>query len=459
MSNQILVVGDIIIDSYLVGSAERISPEAPVPIININNEKLALGGAGNVVNNLLAFGAKVDLVSVIGNCTNASVLLNLLKEKNISTKFLIEEKERIASKKTRILSSNQQILRYDQEIIKDISTDSSNKLLELLEKNLSDYKIVVISDYGKGIMTKNLTSQLIKLANHKGVKVLVDPKGIDYSKYTGAYLLTPNKKEASLAINLKIDDNNLLDASRKLKNDYQLTYSIITLSHKGIAVFKNNLKIFPTSAKEVYDVTGAGDTVIAALAYMLSLNKTVEEAVKFANIAASIVVAKIGVATASLEEIYPKEHNIKSLEEIKDIINSLKKKHQKIVFTNGCFDILHLGHIKYLEEAKRLGDVLIVGVNTDTSVKKLKGSNRPINSELDRVYLINALKAVDYAILFNEETPYELIKCIEPDVLVKGADYKTEDVIGSDLVKSVHLIDLVEGKSTTKLISKINNDY
>ncbi len=460
---KILVIGDIMIDNYLIGSIERISPEAPVPVVNINEEKSVLGGAGNVLNNLLAFGAKVDIISVIGNCENAPLLYNLLKEKDISTNYITVENDRLITKKTRILSSNQQIVRYDKETTKAINKESSDKVFDAYKSIITNYAIIILSDYGKGVLTANLTTKIIELANAKNIKVLVDPKGSDYSKYTGAYLLTPNSKEASIATGITIDNNNLEDAIRKLKSTYKLAVSIITLNREGIAVFDNELRVFPTQAKEVYDVTGAGDTVIAAIGYKLAQNCPINIAVEFANKAASIVVGKTGVATATIDEINFKQHSnldyqAKTKEDIETIVYKLKQENKKIVFTNGCFDILHLGHIKYLEKAKKLGDVLIVGVNTDKSVKKLKGEKRPINPQFDRAYLINTLQFVDYTVLFDEATPYELIEIIKPNILVKGADYKNKDVVGSNFAQTTKLIEFVDGKSTTDIINKISND-
>ncbi|TSE05541.1 MULTISPECIES: D-glycero-beta-D-manno-heptose-7-phosphate kinase [Aquimarina] len=453
---KILVIGDIMIDKYLIGSIERISPEAPVPVVDIKEEKLVLGGAGNVVNNLLAFGAEVNIISVIGDCENTSIMYNLLEEQGILTDYMVIEKDRLITKKTRILSSsNQQIVRYDKETTKDINEDSTNKVFDIYRNIIKSHEIIILSDYGKGVLTDNVTKKIIKLANEEKIKILVDPKGSDYSKYTGAYLLTPNKKEASIATNFDINNNQLEYAIRTLKSKYKLAISVITLNQDGIAVFDEELRIFPTKAKEVYDVTGAGDTVIAAIAYKLAQDSHIDDAIQFANLAAGIVVAKIGVGTATIDEIYAKDHNIKTIDEIKTIVNDLKEQNKKIVFTNGCFDILHLGHIKYLEKAKKLGDVLIVGVNTDNSVKNIKGNKRPINPELDRAYLLNALKSVDYTVLFNENTPYELIKSIRPNVLAKGADYKNKEIIGSDFAGTTKLIEYIDGKSTTGVINKI----
>ncbi|WP_394747370.1 D-glycero-beta-D-manno-heptose-7-phosphate kinase [Spongiimicrobium salis] len=454
----ILVLGDLMIDKYLIGSSKRISPEAPVPVIDISEEKSVLGGAGNVVNNLLAFGAHVDVISVIGSCDNASVLHNLLQKKNISTDYIIVEHGRLITKKTRILSSNQQIVRYDRETTKDISEESADKVFEIYSSIIKNYEIIILSDYGKGVLTDLLTSKIIKRAKEENIKVIADPKGSDYSKYTGAYLLTPNKKEANIATGFDPNNTDLSDSIQKLKSAYELEVSIITLSQDGIAVFDDELRIFPTKAKEVYDVTGAGDTVIAAIGYKLAHDSHIDEAIKFANLAAGIVVGKIGVATATIDEIYANQHHIKTRDEIEVIADNAKRQKKKVVFTNGCFDILHLGHITYLEKAKALGDILIVGVNTDDSVKRIKGNKRPINPEFDRAYLLKSLKSVDYTVLFDENTPYELIKVIQPNVLVKGADYQNKEVVGSDIADTVTLIDFVEGKSTSEIINKLRND-
>jgi D-beta-D-heptose 7-phosphate kinase/D-beta-D-heptose 1-phosphate adenosyltransferase len=456
--SKILVIGDLMIDHYIMGDCSRISPEAPVQVVNVKDEKSVLGGAGNVVNNILSLGGSADILSVVGDCNNTLHLQQLLAENNISDEFLIVERGRISSKKTRIIASKQQVVRYDSESVADISSANEKALFELFTKIIANYKVVILSDYGKGVLTDTLTHRIITLATKHNIKVLVDPKGDDYAKYSGAYLLTPNKSEAEKALQLTISAENVELAAKKLKDDYNLTHSLITLSEGGIAVFDKRLRIHPTKAREVFDVSGAGDSVIASLAIKLCENDDIDKAIKFANLVAGVVVAKIGTATATLDEVYAKQHNIKTFAEIKTISEHLKNQGKKIIFTNGCFDILHLGHIKYLEEAKNLGDILIVGVNADSSVRRLKGESRPINLEFDRAYLLNALNAVDFVVIFDEETPYNLIQTITPDVLVKGGDYKDKEVVGSDIAKTTHLIEFVDGKSTTSIIEKIQND-
>jgi D-beta-D-heptose 7-phosphate kinase / D-beta-D-heptose 1-phosphate adenosyltransferase len=464
-SPNILVIGDLILDHYLFGSCNRISPEAPVQIVNIDQENISLGGAGNVVKNLHALGAIIDVISVIGDCETSRDLSLLLTENKINTSHLIFQKGRISSKKSRIISSHQQVVRYDVENTEEITKDTQEKIIKKFKLLVSNYDLILLSDYGKGVLTHFLTQSIIQIANKHNIKTLIDPKGSDYSKYNGAYLLTPNKKEASEATKIDIiDKTTLKHAIKTLKDKCNLKVSLITLSEEGVATYTNKLKIYPTSAREVFDVTGAGDTILASLGYAISIGMKINNAVKFSNLAAGIVVRKMGAATASLNEIieYDSKLNksshsnyIKSLEEINSICNDLKLRDKKIVFTNGCFDILHIGHVKYLEEAKNLGDTLIVGVNSDNSVKKLKGNHRPINSDKDRAFILSSLEVVDYVIIFNEDTPLELIKKIKPNILVKGGDYANQKVVGENIADELKIIKFIEGMSTSKLINKI----
>lgn len=461
----ILVVGDLMIDHYLWGSCERISPEAPVQVVDISKETTVLGGAGNVINNLKALGAHVSVSSVIGDDENGVELVNMLRAIDVKSENIIIQKNRKTSKKSRVIAVSQQILRYDQESKNNIENDSVSKILDSLSAGISEYDMVILSDYGKGVLTDELCQGIIKLSNEKGVKVLVDPKGSDFSKYKGAHLLTPNKKEAMLAAKIEITDKESLQkALLKLKYDCDLGISLITLSEDGIAIYDDQLKIFPTVAKEVFDVTGAGDTVIASIAFALSAGKDIEESAKFANLAAGVVVGKIGSATVNINEIEEYEASlhkstsdahIKSFEDIKTIVNRYRESGKKVVFTNGCFDILHVGHVKYLQEAKSFGDVLIVGLNSDESVSRLKGPTRPINIASDRAYLLAALEAVDFVVPFSEDTPYELIKMLEPDILVKGGDYEGKEVVGTEFALELKLVAFVNGKSTTKTIERI----
>ncbi|WP_373000080.1 D-glycero-beta-D-manno-heptose-7-phosphate kinase [Sulfurimonas sp.] len=462
---KILVVGDLMIDHYLWGSCDRISPEAPVQVVDIAKETTVLGGAGNVINNLNALGAEVSVSSVIGDDDNGLELKSMLKSINVDDSNLIIQKSRKTSKKSRIIAVSQQILRYDKESKNEIDIESVKKIIDSISGNIASYDAVILSDYGKGVLTSELCQGVISLANKNGVKVLVDPKGSDFSKYKGAYLLTPNKKEAILATDIDIKDaESLKDALLKLKNEVELDISLITLSEDGIATYDTQVKRFPTVAKEVFDVTGAGDTVIASIAFALSAGKSIEETASFANLAAGVVVGKIGSATVTLNEIEEYEASlhkstsdahIKSFEDISQIVNRCKATGKKVVFTNGCFDILHVGHVKYLQEAKSFGDVLIVGLNSDESVSRLKGPTRPVNIAPDRAYILAALEAVDFVVPFEQDTPHDLIKMIGPDTLVKGGDYKGKDVVGTEFAGELKLVDFVNGKSTTKTIQKI----
>jgi D-beta-D-heptose 7-phosphate kinase/D-beta-D-heptose 1-phosphate adenosyltransferase len=464
-NTNILVIGDLMIDHYLWGQCDRISPEAPVQVVDIEKETTVLGGAGNVVNNLKALGSNVAVMSVIGNDLVAKELIDMLNTISVEH-FLVTQNERKTSKKSRIMAAKAQVVRYDHETKNAIDTQSEEYLIKLFEEKVQDYDLVLLSDYGKGVLTKNVCKAIIQSANKHNKKVLVDPKGTDYSKYENAYLLTPNKKEASIATGIDIvDDDSLIEALQLLKQTGSLQISMITLSQDGIAIYKDQLIKRPTVAREVYDVTGAGDTVLSSLGFCLAQDINIEKAVEFANLAASVVVGKLGSATATIEEIeeyksslHKKssiDSHIKSWNEISYTVERFKKQHKKIVFTNGCFDILHRGHVSYLDIAKSFGDILILGLNSDASVKRLKGEDRPINTQEDRAFVLAALESVDYVVIFEEDTPYNLISLIKPDILVKGADYEGKKIVGSDIVNEVKLVTFVDGKSTTQTIQKI----
>lgn len=462
----ILVIGDLMIDHYLWGGCERISPEAPVQVVDIARETTVLGGAGNVINNLVTLGAKVSVCGVIGDDENGQELRTLLSNIGANTQGLIEQNGRKTSKKSRVIASNQQILRYDRESKEAIDKTSERAIVSYVIDVIDTCDIIILSDYGKGVITDAVAGGVIAAAKVGGKKVLVDPKGKDYRKYRGAYLLTPNKKEASEATGIIInDEKSLQKALMSLKETCSLECSMITLSEDGIAIYDKTMRRFPTVAKEVYDVTGAGDTVIASLSFALSSGLSIDEAAPFANHAAAVVVGKIGSATVTLSEIEEYESSlhqstsdmhIKTKEEIYLLSGRLKKEGKRVVFTNGCFDILHVGHVKYLQEAKSYGDVLIVGLNSDSSVRELKGPSRPVNTEADRAYILAALESVDYVVLFSEETPHDLIKNISPDILVKGGDYEGKQVVGAEFAGELRLVQFVDGKSTTATIARIH---
>jgi len=461
----ILVIGDLMIDHYLWGSCERISPEAPVQVVDIAKETTVLGGAGNVINNLKALGANVSVSSVIGDDSNGEELKDMLKSIDVDSTNIVIQHGRKTSKKSRVIASSQQVIRYDKESKNNIQDSSVSKILDSLVDDIKKYDAIILSDYGKGVLRSSLCQGVIALAKNHNIKVLVDPKGSDFSKYKGSYLLTPNKKEAVLATGIDIkDDKTLKEALLKLQKECDLGLSLITLSEDGIATYDGEVKKFPTVAKEVFDVTGAGDTVIASIAFALSAKKSIEETAAFANLAAGVVVGKIGSATVTLDEIEAYEASlhkstsdahIKSFEEIDSIVQRYSSNGKKIVFTNGCFDILHVGHVKYLQIAKSFGDILIVGLNSDESVSRLKGPTRPVNIAEDRAYLLAALEAVDYVVPFTDDTPLELIKMIKPDVLVKGGDYEGKAVVGTEFSGELKLVEFVDGKSTTRTIEKI----
>jgi len=456
------------IDHYLWGKCERISPEAPVQVVAVEKETAVLGGAGNVINNLATLNANVEVMSVIGDDGNAIELNKMLETINVNTSNLVVQKGRNTSKKSRIIASQQQVVRYDKESTEDISLGAQTQIEKMFKASIEDYDVVLLSDYGKGVLTTALTRTVIDVANEAGKKVLVDPKGEDYTKYSGSYLLTPNKKEAIEASKVEIkDEETLFEAISKLKDECNLEVSLVTLSEDGIAIYDEVLRKHPTVAREVYDVTGAGDTVIASLGFSLACGYDIDKAVKFANLAAGVVVGKIGSATATLNEIIEYESSlnkstsdshIKTLEEIELLSQELKRRGKKVVFTNGCFDILHVGHVKYLEEAKSYGDVLILGLNSDESVSRLKGPTRPVNTENDRAYILASLEAVDYVVKFYDDTPYELIKAVQPHILVKGGDYEGKEVVGQEIADELRLVNFVEGKSTTKTIAKIQGE-
>lgn len=464
-TSHILVVGDLMADHYIWGKCERISPEAPVQIIEVKDESNRLGGACNVANNLISLGSKVSMCGVVGNDDIGSWLVGHLHSQGIDVENIFVVDDRPTTQKTRIIVSNQQVLRVDKEKQNNISDEISRDILTFIENKISNYDCIILSDYNKGVLNDSFTQALIKLARSENKFVLCDPKGQDYAKYKGATLLTPNKIEAQIATKTIInDDEKLTQALKNLKKQCELSISLITLSEDGIALLdeKESLLKIPTIAKEVYDVTGAGDTVIAALGFGLSRGLDIKRACEFANAAAAVVVGKVGSANVSYAEIIKYLHSgitqnssdkIITKIELFTILQSLKEK--KIIFSNGCFDILHKGHISYLQEAKKLGDILIIGLNSDSSTKRLKGQDRPINDQDDRAFVLAGLECVDFVVIFDEDTPQDLIAIIKPDVLVKGKDYEDKDIAGVGFAKELKLIDFVVGKSTTNIINKI----
>ena len=461
----VLVIGDVVLDKYIHGNVSRVSPEAPVPVLKPQSEEVRLGGAANVASNVSSLGSKVFLQGVVGKDDNAKELKALAKDKKIKSSFVASLSPTIT--KLRLLASKQQLIRIDSE--EEFSDQDWKSTKINFNKNISSTKAtaLIISDYGKGTL-KDIP-YLIKEAKKKGVFVLVDPKGQDFSKYKGASIITPNYSEFVTAVGKVSSDSDLTKKAKKLLSDLKLQALLITRGSEGMTLIQKNKSgikrdDFPTEAQDVFDVSGAGDTVIASLASAISSGFDLANSVKLANIAAGIVVGKSGTATPTLSELknsFNSQDNL-SKAEVKKLCQQSQKDSMKVVFTNGCFDVLHAGHVTYLQAAKKLGDKLVVGLNSDSSVKKLKGKERPINSLEERMTILKALECVDWVVPFTEETPLNLIKYLKPNVLVKGADYKTKDIVGSNFVLKnkgeVKTIPLVEGLSTTKKIQKIKND-
>ena len=455
----IALFGDLMLDHYIFGSASRISPEAPIQVVNTEKEEFKLGGAGNVANNIISLNSKVEIFSVIGDDLNSLKLLELLNQNQISTSSVFKISNRKTTIKSRVIAQNQQILRFDSETTKPISKEIADKILQQFKSKIHEFDLILISDYNKGVISEYLSQQIIQIANKNGLKVIIDPKGFNYQKYQDAFLVKPNLKELFEAVGEKQNKTLIDEVGKKLLTKYNFQNLIVTLSEDGIKLFtQKNILNFPTKAKKIFDVTGAGDTVLATLGVAIASNITLENSIELANIAAAVVIGKVGTATPTFTEIIQfGNQKILSWNDLKAILDLNRDK--KIVFTNGCFDILHVGHLKYLEKAKELGDILVVAINSDSSVRKIKGEKRPINLEDDRAYLLSGLACVDYVTIFSEETPYKIIDFLKPNILVKGADYKNKEVVGSNLVDEVKLIEFVAGKSTTNIIDKICQKY
>ena len=458
-NNSILVIGDIMLDVYLEGSVDRISPEAPVPVFLKKERKEVLGGASNVLRNLKSFKCNSEILGVIGNDKEGDSIITQLNSTGCSTNFIFRT-NRPTTTKTRILSNKHQIIRIDNEINTPIDDKLQHEIIKKLEANIGNFNIVILSDYGKGLLPNNFCRKIISICNDNDVKVLADPKGTNFQKYKGVYLLTPNKMEAEKALGFSINsEEDVHKALIELKKITNSNQQIITLSEKGISyIEKSNFEILPAVAKDVYDVTGAGDTVIASIGHQLNEGKNLKESIKFANLAASVVVGKSGSAIATLEEISKINTDGQTIfSSIEEFMSIVKIDRSNLTFTNGCFDILHSGHLMYLKEASKLGKILVVGLNSDRSVKLLKGNDRPINDQKERASNLSAIRWVDYVILFEEKTPHELIKKLRPKNLVKGGDYKLNEIVGREYAMNTIIIPFKEGMSTSNVIHKIQN--
>ena len=466
--NKVLVVGDLLLDRYWIGDTNKISPEAPVPVVLVKDSYEKLGGAGNVAANACSLGSDSCLLGEIGSDSDGDTFLALCDGIPIATEIL-RNPIRKTIVKHRVVSQGQQLLRADFE--PDLEETDSSALLNTFSKRVEDYDVIVISDYGKGGIKD--ASTLIACAKKCGKKVVVDPKGEDFSKYIGADLVTPNLKEFEAIVGKSDDPEILVLSARKMLLDYDFGSLLITRGCNGmVLVTKTEDYSFNARSQEVFDVTGAGDTVCAAIAALWVDEVSLPVACEVANIAAGIAVNKFGVATVTLEEVrveltlynspLPELFVTAGLDTLSTLVK-VRSKGFKVVMTNGCFDILHTGHIRYLSEAKALGDILVVAINDNASVARLKGKDRPINDLLARVHLLEALRCVDYVIPFSEDTPERLIAEVSPDILVKGGDYDVENIAGADLVLAnggeVKILSLVEGHSTSAIIDKLSRQF
>ena len=470
-NGKVLCVGDLILDHYVHGNIDRISPEAPIPVLKADDRNYnILGGCGNVARNICSANSKCHLISIVGNDNDGLKIREIIKEIKNLTFNLIIDKNRCTTKKTRYVCENQQILRVDNEIESPISEVLETKIIKLLKNKINDYDVIVLSDYNKGVLTDTLIKKIIKIAQHFKKILIVDPKKKDFSVYAGATFITPNIKELKSSVNTfdinskNNDDNLVIKLSKQIINKFKFKAVITTRSSDGISVVTDVGSFFhlPSEAKEVFDVSGAGDTVLAYLSTSISKGKSLESSVKISNIAAGLAVGKFGTSVVSIGEV----DNIKQIKNIKVVTNQNLSKALKdydsnkiIGFTNGCFDLLHTGHISYLKSAKQKCDILILGLNSDESIRKLKGKNRPIVEQKDRVEILSSFPFIDKIVVFDEVTPIKLIKRIKPNIIFKGKDYKKKDVVGFRESKKwqgrVILIDFIKNKSTTNLIERI----
>lgn len=467
----ILIVGDIMLDRYYFGISKRISPEAPVPVLLKNNEKIVLGGAANVAINVKKAKQNVSILSIIGDDIEGNVLTSLLQENEIDTSLIITDKTRCTNVKNRFIGQNNiQMFRFDEEYTEKINDTINNEIISTFEKNINKYDIVIISDYNKGLLTIENTKKMIEIANKNNVRTLIDVKEPKYEKYKNAYLIKPNLEELKQITNMNVEtEEEIIEAAKELLKNANSEYVLVTKGKDGMTIVsKEDYKNISCKTREVFDVTGAGDTVISYLAVSLVNDIDLLNAIQISNYAAGVEVSKMGTYAVSIKEIqnYIEEENdieidkkVVSIDELVKILKNVSNK--KIVFTNGCFDLFHVGHARYLKKAAKFGDILIVGVNSDSSVKRLKGETRPILNEEERMELLSNLEFVSYVLKFEEDTPYNIINKIKPDIIVKGGDYKAEDVVGKDIVEKyggrVEICPYIDSKSTTNIIEKIKN--
>jgi len=453
------------LDEYLYGEVERISPEAPVQVVDVKRKSQTLGGAANVAHNIVSLGAKVFLTGVIGNDEAGDLFIKKLREKGIDSGGIFIDPLRPTTKKTRIIANDQHVLRLDQESRSKIHSKIEKKIIDFALSNAGKIDAIVVSDYAKGVVTDNIIRAILKEFGQK--PVVVDPKGVYFTKYKGVTAITPNKKEATKASG----QTDVIEAGKKLLNELGLKVVFITLGKDGIFFLEKdgNHAHIPAFAKEVYDVSGAGDTVISCISLSMAAGLNCYESAYLANIAGGIAVGKLGTSPVLKDEIINalfwersgKIRKILSVSELTQKVTQLKKQGQKIVFTNGCFDLIHPGHIHLLKESKKLGDILIVAIDDDESVKKLKGAGRPILSQFERAQIISSLDCVDFVVIFCTDELLTLLETIKPDILTKGQDYALKEVIGKEVVEKhggkVILIPFSQQSSSSELINRIKN--
>ncbi len=471
---RILVIGDVMLDRYLWGDAHRISPEAPVPVVRVLQRSEVPGGAGNVAANLAGLECPVSILGIRGNDDAGNRLEEILCQKSIKPLFQISH-SRPTITKTRIMARGQQLLRLDEEEPRTLSHELETRIMACFEQHAPRCQVVILSDYGKGLLqTSGVCQHMIQFCNQHDIPVLVDPKSADWSRYQGATCVTPNTAEFEQVSGVHVENNEseLRRIAADIRDRFALQWLLVTRGAQGMYLCGKDATSLtvPARAREVFDVSGAGDTVIATLAAGLAIRLPFTQAAQLANMAAGIVVGKLGTQPITRPELatalqlndvqHPEAETcrIATLESARILVKSWQSSGQKVVFTNGCYDLLHPGHIHLLHQSRNQGDRLVVGLNTDASVQRLKGPTRPILAERDRAAILSALACVDLVVLFDEDTPLQLIRQLKPDVLVKGADYRLEQVVGKDIVESyggrVFLAPLLNGYSTTGIISK-----
>ncbi|MCP4327574.1 MAG: D-glycero-beta-D-manno-heptose-7-phosphate kinase [Alphaproteobacteria bacterium] len=468
--SRVLCVGDAMLDRYVYGGVERISPEAPIPVLHVGRETVMLGGAGNVARNIVGLGAKVDFVTVVGEDVAGRRIAKLLSAESHISGRVISDAKRQTPVKTRFIAGGQQLLRADEESVTPLRNEVAEQLCARAERLLSKSGALVLSDYAKGVLRPAVVARLIATANKAGRPVVIDPKGIDYGRYTRADVVTPNRRELGLATNMDVSGDAAIEAAaRELMKKSAVGAVLVTRGVEGMSLIdQGGPHHFPAQAREVFDVSGAGDTVIAAIGAAMAAGIPLPDAARLANLAASIVVGKLGTAVSYADELRhvlqrqdlaATEAKIVAVDQAADQATAWREDGHRIGFTNGCFDLLHPGHIALLAQARGACDRLIVGLNTDASARRLKGAGRPIQGEMARGAVLASLANVDQVVLFEEDTPMALIEAIKPDILIKGADYTRDQVVGGDFVESyggrVVLAKLVPGHSTTNTVAKL----